>query len=197
MLHPENRHIVIGVPRINVTLPECNGSTMASDFILGAGAARDCHNAADSRSKACVYGFSSAALWKMAAPTTPLLGALCARGAEPGARAQPRLPTVVLRRGRCRTARRLLRGAVRANPIARREAASARAGLGGERQAALLGWRALRNQALAHARSQQAFLAASASRGSYLKRTVARATPSVKRSCASPVARQWRCSAFD
>ncbi len=64
MLHPENRHIVIGVPRIDITLPLHQGSTMASDFILGAGAARDCHNASDSRSKSCLYGFSSAAYGK-------------------------------------------------------------------------------------------------------------------------------------
>lgn len=64
MLHPENRHIVIGVPRIDITLPLHRGATMASDFILGAGAARDCHNASDSRSKSCLYGFSSAAYGK-------------------------------------------------------------------------------------------------------------------------------------
>lgn len=64
LLHPENRHIVIGVPRIDITLPLHKGAIMASDFILGAGAARDCHNASDSRSKSCVYGFSSAAYGK-------------------------------------------------------------------------------------------------------------------------------------
>ncbi len=63
-LHPENRHIVIGVPRINVTLPEHRGAAITSEYILGARIARDCHNVSDSRSKAAVYASSSAAFGK-------------------------------------------------------------------------------------------------------------------------------------
>jgi hypothetical protein len=63
-LHPENRHIVIGVPRINITLPEHRGAAITSEYILGARIARDCHNVSDSRSKAAVYAASSAAFGK-------------------------------------------------------------------------------------------------------------------------------------
>ncbi|HET9960560.1 MAG TPA: hypothetical protein VFQ61_39085 [Polyangiaceae bacterium] len=63
-LHPENRHIVIGVPRIDITLPEVRGCAMASEYILSARLARNCHNHSDGRSRAAVYSSSSAAYGK-------------------------------------------------------------------------------------------------------------------------------------
>jgi hypothetical protein len=64
LLHPENRHIVIGVPRIDVTLPEHEGQTVASEYILAAQAARAAHNAQDALTRARVYSFASAAYGK-------------------------------------------------------------------------------------------------------------------------------------
>jgi hypothetical protein len=64
MLHPENRHIVIGVPRINVTLPEDKGRTVSSEYILGAQGARESHNAADGLTKVRIFELSSAAYGK-------------------------------------------------------------------------------------------------------------------------------------
>lgn len=64
MLHPENRHIVIGVPRINVTLPEDHGRTVCSEYILGAQSARESHNAADGLTKVRIFELSSTAYGK-------------------------------------------------------------------------------------------------------------------------------------
>lgn len=64
LLHPDNRHIVIGVPRINVTLPEFRGQTIASDYIVSAQAARENHNTADGQSRARLFDFSSPAYGK-------------------------------------------------------------------------------------------------------------------------------------
>jgi hypothetical protein len=64
LLHPENRHIVIGVPRIDVTLPEHEGQTVASEYILAAQAARAAHNAQDGLTRARVYSYASAAYGK-------------------------------------------------------------------------------------------------------------------------------------
>jgi len=165
MLHPENRHIVIGVPRINVTLPECNGETMASDFILGAGAARDCHNAADSRSKACVYGFSSAAYGKWLHRPRPYLAHYAREVLNPAHALSHDFQQSYFVAG----------AAGRLGGFS--EALYGPSQLQAERQPRelawlnsaklrLLGWRALRSQALAHARTQQAFLATGAGRGS-------------------------------
>ncbi len=64
LLHPDNRHIVIGVPRIEVTLPEHAGNAVASDYILAARAARAAHNSADALAKARLFSFSSPAYGK-------------------------------------------------------------------------------------------------------------------------------------
>ncbi|HYQ40573.1 MAG TPA: hypothetical protein VER11_01350 [Polyangiaceae bacterium] len=166
MLHPENRHIVIGVPRINVTLPEHNGSTMASDFILGAGSARDCHNAADSRSKACVFGFSSVAYGKWLHRPRPYLAHYAREVLNPAHALSHDFQQsyfVAGAAGRLGGFSEALYGPTRlhAETQPSRELAWA-----DNEKLRLLGWRALRNQALAYARSQQAFLATGASRGS-------------------------------
>ena len=64
MLHPENRHIVIGVPRIQVTLPEDLGRPVSSPYIVGVRAARETHNATDALTKVRVFDSSSAAYGK-------------------------------------------------------------------------------------------------------------------------------------
>jgi hypothetical protein len=64
MLHPENRHIVIGVPRIEVTLPEEQGRPISSPFARGVQVAREIHNAADGLTKAGIFDLSSAAYGK-------------------------------------------------------------------------------------------------------------------------------------
>jgi len=166
MLHPENRHIVIGVPRINITLPECNGSAMASDFILGAGSARDCHNAADSRSKACVYGFSSAAYGKWLHRPVPYLAHYTREVLNPAHALSHDFQQsyfVAGAAGRLGGFSEALYGPTRlhAEKQPRQDPA-----LLGNAKLRLPGWRTLNKQAIAHARSQQAFLATDASRGS-------------------------------
>jgi len=166
MLHPENRHIVIGVPRINVTLPEHNGSTMASDFILGSGSARDCHNAADSRSKACVFGFSSVAYGKWLHRPRPYLAHYAREVLNPAHALSHDFQQsyfVAGAAGRLGGFCEALYGPTRvhAEKQPSRELAWAE-----NEKLRLLGWRALRNQALAYARGHQAFLATGASRGS-------------------------------
>jgi hypothetical protein len=64
MLHGENRHVVIGVPRIEVTLPEEQGRPISSPFVLAVQAAREVHNAADALTRSGVYELSSAAYGK-------------------------------------------------------------------------------------------------------------------------------------
>jgi hypothetical protein len=64
MLHPENRHIVIGVPRIQVTLPEDLGRPVSSPYIVGVRAARETHNATDALTKVSIFDSSSAAYGK-------------------------------------------------------------------------------------------------------------------------------------
>ena len=64
MLHPANAHVVIGVPRIYVTLPRQRGETVASEYIRAVQADRDTHNAADARSRTLVFGGSSPAFGK-------------------------------------------------------------------------------------------------------------------------------------
>jgi hypothetical protein len=64
MLHGENRHIVMGVPRIEVTLPEDRGRTVSSPYVLVVQAAREIHNAADALTKAGTFELSSAAFGK-------------------------------------------------------------------------------------------------------------------------------------
>jgi hypothetical protein len=64
LLHPENRHIVIGVPRIDVTLPEHHGETVASEYILAAQAARAAHNGRDGLTRVRVFAMSSPAYGK-------------------------------------------------------------------------------------------------------------------------------------
>ena len=64
MLHPENRHIVIGVPRIEVTLPEDADGTISSPFVRSVQAAREIHNAADGLTRAGMFELSSAAFGK-------------------------------------------------------------------------------------------------------------------------------------
>jgi len=166
MLHPENRHIVIGVPRINVTLPEHDGKAMASDFILGAGAARDCHNAADSRSKALVYDFSSAAFGKWLHRPRPYLAHYAREVLNPAHALSHDFQQsyfVAGASGRLGGFCEALYGPSRlqAEQQSRQELAWL-----ANTKLRFLGWRALRNQALAHARSQQAFLATGAGRGS-------------------------------
>lgn len=166
MLHPENQHIVIGVPRINVTLPEHHGSTMASDFILGAGSARDCHNAADSRSKACVFGFSSVAYGKWLHRPRPYLAHYQREVLNPAHALSHDFQQsyfVAGAAGRLGGFSEALYGPTRlhAEKQSSRELAWA-----DNEKLRLLGWRSLRNQALAYARTQQAFLATGASRGS-------------------------------
>jgi hypothetical protein len=166
MLHPENQHIVIGVPRINVTLPEYNGAAMASDFILGAGSARDCHNAADSRSKACVFDFSSAAYGKWLHRPKPYLAHYAREVLNPAHALSHDFQQsyfVAGAAGRLGGFCEALYGPsrVHAELQAAREVAWV-----GNAKLRLLGWRALRNQALGQARSQHAFLATGESRGS-------------------------------
>jgi hypothetical protein len=166
MLHPENQHIVIGVPRINVTLPECNGSKMASDFILGAGSARDCHNAADSRSKACVYDFSSAAYGKWLHRPRPYLAHYEREVLNPAHALSHDFQQsyfVAGAAGRLGGFCEALYGPTRLH--AERQPQS-EAGWLGNFKLRLLGFRALRNHALGLARSQQAFIATGATRGS-------------------------------
>lgn len=64
MLHPENRHIVIGAPRIEVTLPEDQGRTVSSAYVRGVRIAREIHNAADGLTKAGMFEHASAAFGK-------------------------------------------------------------------------------------------------------------------------------------
>ena len=65
LLHPENRHVVIGVPRIEVTLPEDeDGGTISSPFARSVQAAREIHNAADGLTRAGLFELSSAAFGK-------------------------------------------------------------------------------------------------------------------------------------
>lgn len=166
MLHPENQHIVIGVPRIKITLPEHDGSSMASDFILGAGSARDCHNAADSRSKACVFGLSSVAYGKWLHRPRPYLAHYAREVLNPAHALSHDFQQsyfVAGAAGRLGGFSEALYGPTRlhAEKQPRREFAWADS----ERRR-LLGWRALRNQALTYARNQRAFLATGASRGS-------------------------------
>lgn len=166
MLHPENQHIVIGVPRINVTLPEHEGATMASDFILGAGSARDCHNAADSRSKACVFGFSSVAYGKWVHRPRPYLAHYAREVLNPAHALSHDFQQsyfVAGAAGRLGGFSEALYGPTRL--YAEKQPASELLWADNERLR-LLGWRALRNRALAYARSQEAFLATGASRGS-------------------------------
>ena len=166
MLHPENQHIVIGVPRINVTLPESNGSTMASDFILGAGSARDCHNAADSRSKACVYGFSSVAYGKWLHRPRPYLAHYAGEVLNPAHALSHDFQQsyfVAGAAGRLGGFSEALYGPTRVH--AEKQPTSEVAWVANAKLR-LLGWRALRNQAMGYARSQQAILATGASRGS-------------------------------
>jgi hypothetical protein len=166
MLHPENQHIVIGVPRINVTLPECNGSAMASDFILGAGAARDCHNAADSRSKACVFDFSSVAYGKWLHRPRPYLAHYAREVLNPAHALSHDFQQsyfVAGAAGRLGGFCEALYGPTRLH--AEKQPNQELSWVGNEKLR-VLGWRALRNQALAYARTQQAFLATGDSRGS-------------------------------
>jgi len=166
MLHPENQHIVIGVPRINITLPEHNGAPMASDFILGAGSARDCHNAADSRSKACVFGFSSVAYGKWLHRPRPYLAHYAREVLNPAHALSHDFQQsyfVAGAAGRLGGFSEALYGPTRLH--AEKQPHHELAWVENARLR-LLGWRALRNRALAYARSQQAFLATGASRGS-------------------------------
>lgn len=166
MLHPENQHIVIGVPRINITLPEHDGSPMASDFILGAGSARDCHNAADSRSKACVFGFSSVAYGKWLHRPRPYLAHYAREVLNPAHALSHDFQQsyfVAGAAGRLGGFSEALYGPTRLH--AKKQPSGVLAWADNEKLR-LLGWRALRNQALAYARSQQAFVATGASRGS-------------------------------
>lgn len=166
MLHPENQHIVIGVPRINVTLPECNGRKVASDFILGAGSARDCHNAADSRSKACVYGFSSAAYGKWLHRPRPYLAHYAREVLNPAHALSHDFQQSYLvagAAGRLGGFSEALYGPTRLH--AQRQPAHGLAWLT-ELKQRYSAWRSMRNRALAHARTQEAFLAADATRGS-------------------------------
>jgi hypothetical protein len=64
MLHSENRHVVIGVPRIRVTLPEHKGTTIASDYILAARGARDTHNENEALTRSRLFSFASPAYGK-------------------------------------------------------------------------------------------------------------------------------------
>jgi hypothetical protein len=64
MLHPANAHVVIGVPRIYVTLPRQRGEPVVSEYIRAVQADRDTHNAADARSRTLVFGASSPAFGK-------------------------------------------------------------------------------------------------------------------------------------
>jgi hypothetical protein len=64
MLHPENRHVVIGVPRIQVTYPELKGKTVASEFIIAARAARETHNAKEGLTRVGVFSLSTPAYGK-------------------------------------------------------------------------------------------------------------------------------------
>jgi hypothetical protein len=166
MLHPENQHIVIGVPRINVTLPEHDGSPMASDFILGAGSARDCHNAADSRSKACVFGFSSVAYGKWLHRPVPYLAHYAREVLNPAHALSHDFQQsyfVAGAAGRLGGFSEALYGPTRLH--AEKQPSRELAWADNERLR-LLGWRALRNQALSYALRQQAFLATGANRGS-------------------------------
>jgi hypothetical protein len=64
MLHPENQHIVIGVPRIEVTLPEDKDGTISSAYVRSVQVAREIHNAADGLTRAGMFELSSAAYGK-------------------------------------------------------------------------------------------------------------------------------------
>jgi hypothetical protein len=64
LLHPENRHVVIGVPRIDVTLPEHEGQAVVSEYILAAQTARSAHNAKDGLTRMQVFSMSSPAYGK-------------------------------------------------------------------------------------------------------------------------------------
>ncbi|HYP76087.1 MAG TPA: hypothetical protein VER12_09035 [Polyangiaceae bacterium] len=165
MLHPENQHIVIGVPRINVTLPECDGSTMASDFILGAGSARDCHNAADSRSKACVYGFSSAAYGKWLHRPRPYLAHYSREVLNPAHALSHDFQQsyfVAGASGRLGGFSEALYGPTR---VLAEKQPDQELAWADNAKLRLIGWRALRHHASAYARSQQAFLATGTGRG--------------------------------
>jgi hypothetical protein len=71
MLHAENRHLVLGVPRINITFPRYKQQTMISKYIVSQMNAREIHNTADGQSRARIFDFSSAAYgkwWKRPRP---------------------------------------------------------------------------------------------------------------------------------
>jgi hypothetical protein len=73
LLHPSNRHIVIGVPRIDVTLPEQGGEAVASEFILAGQAARAAHNASDALARTRLFSFSTPAYGKWFTRPAPYL----------------------------------------------------------------------------------------------------------------------------
>jgi hypothetical protein len=64
MLHPANAHVVIGVPRIYVTLPRRAGEPVVSEYLRAVKADRDTHNTTDARSRTVVFGASSPAYGK-------------------------------------------------------------------------------------------------------------------------------------
>jgi hypothetical protein len=71
MLHPDNAHIVMGVPSVQVTLPELAGRSVSSDYILASKAAREMHNVSDSRVRARIFSGSTPAYgkwWKRLEP---------------------------------------------------------------------------------------------------------------------------------
>ena len=166
MLHPENRHIVIGVPRIHVTLPESHGQAVASDFILGAGAARDCHNAADSRSKACVYDFSSAAYGKWLHRPRPYLAHYTREVLNPAHALSHDFQQsyfVAGAAGRLAGFTEALYGPTRVH--AEKQSQHAVPWVENAKLR-LLGWRVLRGHAFGFGRGQRAFAAAGTGRGS-------------------------------
>jgi hypothetical protein len=73
LLHPENRHIVIGVPRIDVTLPESRGEPIASQYILSAQVARSAHNQRDGVARAALFSGSTPAYGKWLERPKPYL----------------------------------------------------------------------------------------------------------------------------
>jgi hypothetical protein len=64
MLHPANRHIVIGVPQVEVTLPRHHSGTIASEYIKTVRSARRVHNATSARGRARLFESSSPAYGK-------------------------------------------------------------------------------------------------------------------------------------
>lgn len=73
LLHPENRHVAIAVPRIDITLPEHHGHAVASKFILAAREARAAHNGQDALSRTAVFSASSPAYGKWLERPRPYL----------------------------------------------------------------------------------------------------------------------------